>query len=497
MPTRPGSRGFPPVVSDDAPGSAAVLRTALFAVVVALIGVGTVGLVAGLRGDPAGKTDVAAAASTPVLSARRLPAALRAAVARQRLGVQVTNVLAGPDVSTAAAKSCAVVRVDGGIVTTTGGRREVIPASTLKVLTAIGVLARVDATERFVTTVRATTNPVGGILTGDLWLVGGGDPLLETASYTTTQNHGAAVATSLDTLADNVRAAGITQVTGRIVGDDRRYDSIRVVPTWKRSYVTSGEVGPTGGLMIDDNFTRLNAKGVRTAAVDVGADAAGAFQRALLERGITVVGPPSSPAAGTADAATFAPVPVANIRSAPLGDIIGEMLRWSDNTTAEMLVKELGFRTAGKGTTADGIAAIRAALVLRGIDVARMRTVDGSGLDRSDRVTCELLVDAIATQEPDGPFMAGLPVMGEAGTLRRRLRGTAAAGKVHAKTGSLNGVSSLAGRAEASNGTIVEFAIAFNGLASTGQGVAAGNAISEALVAYPDAPAIEQLGPVR
>ena len=292
-------------------------------------------------------------------------AALRAAVARQRLSVQVNNVLAGPDVSSASAKSCAVVRVAGGIVTANGGRREVIPASTLKVLTAIGVLARVDATERFVTTVRATARPVGGILTGDLWLVGGGDPLLETASYTTTQNHGASVATSLETLADNVVAAGISQISGRIIGDDRRYDSIRVVSTWKRSYVSSGEVGPTGGLMIDDNFTRLNAKGIRTAAVDVGADAASAFQRALMERGITVVGVPSSVVDATADAATVAPVSIAEIRSAPLGDIIGEMLRWSDNTTAEMLVKELGFRTAGKGTTADGIAAIRAALVLR------------------------------------------------------------------------------------------------------------------------------------
>ena len=491
------ARAIDAVVSKDAPRSASVLRTALFAAVVALIGVGTIGLFAGLRGEPAGKTDATAAFPTPVLSARRLPNALRAAVARQRLSVQVNNVLAGPDVSTASAKSCAVVRVAGGIVTANGGRREVIPASTLKVLTAIGVLARVDATERFVTTVRATARPVGGILTGDLWLVGGGDPLLETASYTTTQNHGASVATSLETLADNVVAAGISQISGRIIGDDRRYDSIRVVSTWKRSYVSSGEVGPTGGLMIDDNFTRLNAKGIRTAAVDVGADAASAFQRALMERGITVVGVPSSVVDATADAATVAPVSIAEIRSAPLGDIIGEMLRWSDNTTAEMLVKELGFRTAGKGTTADGIAAIRAALVLRGIDVARMRTVDGSGLDRSDRVTCELLVDAIATQEPDGPFMTGLPVMGEAGTLRRRLRGTAAAGKVHAKTGSLNGVSSLAGRAEASDGTIVDFAIAFNGLASTAQGVAAGNAISEALVAYPDAPALEQLGPLR
>lgn len=486
----------------DSPSSAgrqgvAALHTALLAAFAALLVIGIGGLFAGLRDDSVGGHGLAAALPTPLLSARRVPVALQTAIARERLNIQVQKVLTGPDVGAASARSCAVVRVGGGIVTASGGKREVIPASTLKVLTAIGALARIDDQERFITTVRSTAKAVGGVLGGDLWLVGGGDPLLESADYTKTQNHGADIATSLDKLADDVRAAGITQVTGRIVGDDRRYDNVRVVATWKRSYVTSGEVGPVGGLMIDDNFTRLTAKGVRTAAIDVGADAAGAFQRALEARGITITGVAESVVAAAPDAEIAAPEPVAEIRSATLGDIVGEMLRWSDNTTAEMLMKEIGFRTAGKGTTADGIAAIRAALVLRGVDVAGMRTVDGSGLDRSDRVTCELLVDAIATQPPDGPFMAGLPVMGEVGTLRRRLRGTAAAGKVQAKTGSLNGVSSLAGRAEAANGTTVEFAIAFNGLRSTAQGVAAGNAISEALVAYPDAPTLDQLGPRR
>jgi D-alanyl-D-alanine carboxypeptidase/D-alanyl-D-alanine-endopeptidase (penicillin-binding protein 4) len=471
------------------------LRTALLAVFAALTLIGAGGLFAGLRSDPARADPDEAALTTPLLSARRTPVALQTAFARHRLNEEVAKVLLGTDVGAASATSCAVVKVGGGVVTASGGGRPVIPASTLKVLTAIGVLARIDDRERFVTGVRATAKPVRGVLPGDLWIVGGGDPLLESVDYTKTQKHGLDVATSLDRLADDVRATGITQITGRIVGDDRRYDAVRVVPSWKRSYVSSGEVGPTGGLMIDDNFTRLTAKGVRVAATDVPTDGAAAFQRALEARGITVAGAPSSAAVGAPDAATSAPEAVAEIRSASVGDIVGEMLRWSDNTTAEMLVKELGFRTSGKGTTADGIDAIRAALVLRGVDVAGMQTVDGSGLDRADRVTCELLVDAIATQPPDGPFMAGLPVMGEEGTLRRRLRGTAAAGKVLAKTGSLNGVSSLAGRAQASNGTMVEFAIAFNGLQSSAQGVAAGNAISEALVAYPDAPALAQLRP--
>jgi hypothetical protein len=118
--------------------------------------------------------------------------------------------------------------------------------------------------------------------------------------------------------------------------------------------------------------------------------------------------------------------------------------------------------------------------------------IDGSGLDRANRVTCEVLLSTVRSQRVDGPFFKGLSVMGEYGTLRKRLRGTPAQGIVHAKTGSLNGVSSLTGFAQTADQTEAHFAMVFNELASTGDGVRAGNAIAESIVAFPSAPELNE-----
>ena len=469
---------------------------ALIGACAALTLVGVVGLVLGARDRVAahGSSPKSSQWRTPILSIRRVPGVLRNASARQRLEAAVRQALSAPDLAGALGRSCVVVRAAGGLVTVLNPTLAVMPASTLKVLTAVAALARIGADERFTTSVRSPAPAVAGALKGDLWFVGGGDPLLETADYTATQVHDPESATSLEKLADAVVAGGIRSVEGAVVGDDRRYDAVRLLPTWKRSYLTSGEVGPIGALMVNDNFTVV-AAGTRRAASDVPADAAAIFQTLLEARGVTFGR--SSRGATSADvaASSVAPNVVAEVQSVPLHDVLSEMMRWSDNTTAEMIVKELGLRSTGTGSTAAGVEAIRSSLSLRGVDVRSMRTVDGSGLDRSDRLTCKLLADAVALEPANGPFMDSLPVMGRSGTLRRRLRASSATGKVRAKTGTLSDVSSLAGRADGTDGSSIEFALVFNGLRSSSVGVQAGNTIAEALVSFPDAPTTAQLGP--
>jgi serine-type D-Ala-D-Ala carboxypeptidase/endopeptidase (penicillin-binding protein 4) len=138
---------------------------------------------------------------------------------------------------------------------------------------------------------------------------------------------------------------------------------------------------------------------------------------------------------------------------------------------------------------------VKTTLVEKGVNTDALSMIDGSGLDRANSVTCGVLLDVVRSQPVDGPFFKGLAVMAEYGTLKKRLRDTPAAGKIHAKTGSLNGVSSLAGFAESAEKRPVLFALVFNQLASTGDGVLGGNAVAEALVAFPDAPPVEQFAP--
>jgi serine-type D-Ala-D-Ala carboxypeptidase/endopeptidase (penicillin-binding protein 4) len=373
----------------------------------------------------------------------------------------------------------------------------VIPASTLKVFTATSALTALDPNERFRTTVRSTTKPVGGTLAGDLWIVGGGDPLLESATYSRTRKHAPEVVTSLDKLADDVVAAGVERITGKIVGDDRLFDDIRILPTWKKTYVTQGEVGPMGGLIIDDNFTQLDSRNRPIAATDVPKNAAEAFQRLLVERGVVVDGEAASAARTSPESATVAPNVIATIDSIPVSGIVKEMLSESDNMTAEALVKHIGLRTGGTGSTQAGVAAIGRSLASSGASESSrqsIRMVDGSGLDRSDRASCESLVSVLRSN-PGGPLIDGFAVMGESGTLKARLKGTPAAGRVKAKTGTLNGVSALTGTAQTFDGRTIRFALVLNGLSSTAYGVTIGNEFAQGLVAFGAPTGPSDLGP--
>ncbi len=461
---------------------------------VALFGVAATGVaVAGTVIDPAASSSAVMPTTAPLLSVRRAPEMLRVAVGRERLAGALEVVLSNPAFTDARSNSCFVAQIDGGTVYADGGDRSVIPASTLKILTAATALSLIAPGERFSTEARANAAPVNGVIAGDVWLVGGGDPLLETPDYSLTQEHSPEIATNIALLADKLVAAGVTRIDGAVVGDDRRYDDIRQVKSWKRQYLASGEVGPIGALSINDNFTIRNARGRRTGAVDPPRDAAAEFATLLVERGVSVGSGARGARSSDPAASVAAPSVLATIESQPIETVVQEVLVWSDNTAAEMLLKEAGFRSPKReGSAAAGVAAVQAFVANYSSD--SYRAVDGSGLDRSDQLTCSLLADVLAGQEPGGALERALPVMGESGTLRRRLRGDAAAGKVRAKTGSLNGVSSLAGYADTAGANRAVFAFVGNGLASTATGVEIGNQIAQLLVRFPDAPPSESLG---
>jgi serine-type D-Ala-D-Ala carboxypeptidase/endopeptidase (penicillin-binding protein 4) len=465
-----------------------VATTAAIASLVSGLGLAGVSL---FRDPSATLQEANIAGRTPVLSIRRTPELLADNIGSASLQGTLRAALDKPELAGVDERSCVMAEVVsravvGRPVVMNETNRLVIPASTLKVFTANSALSALDPNERFRTTVRATSKPVGGTLTGDLWIVGGGDPLLESTTYSRTRKHSAEITTSLDKLADDVVAAGVQRISGRIVGDDRLFDDIRILPTWKKSYVTQGEVGPMGGLIIDDNFTQLDSRNRPIAATDVPTNGAQAFQRLLAERGVIVDGEAGSAPRSSPEAATAAPMVIATIDSVPVSAIVAEMLSESDNMTAEALVKHIGLRTGGIGSTQSGVAAIGRSLASAGAsETSRqsVRMVDGSGLDRRDRASCAALVAVLRTN-PVGPLIQGFAVMGKSGTLKTRLKGTPAAGRVQAKTGTLNGVSALTGLAQTADGRTIRFAMVLNGLSSTGYGVSLGNDFAQALVAF-------------
>jgi len=330
----------------------------------------------------------------------------------------------------------------------------VVPASVTKLFTATAALRVLGADHRFRTTVRTTSAPVNGVVAGDLWLVGGGDPVLGTDAWAAQLDADRRLYTSLEQLADQVVAAGVRGIEGGVLGDESRFDADRYVDTWPDRLIADGEAGPLSALSVNDGFRSWGHPGVPFA--DPAADAAALFGELLDARGVTIA---EAAGAGVAPAGS---VEVAGIDSPTVGELVDAMLRDSDNGTAELLVKELGRQRRGEGTTAAGTGVIADVLGAAGVAPDRMAVADGSGLSDAARLTCRALTTLLAH---DAEALSGrLPVAGRDGTLARRFLGTAAAGRLRAKTGSLEGTAALAGYVDTADNTTVQFAYIINGL---------------------------------
>lgn len=426
--------------------------------------------------------------ATPVFSMRRAPVLLARVVADSHLEADLDKILSDPVYGGAREQSCLVVGdPDGGRVHY--ARREgqgLIPASTLKLLTTAAALAQLGPDSHFTTEVRAGGAPSGGAV-NDLYLVGGGDPLLSTADFAAEGGYMGQPrrSTSMEALADKVVAAGVRRV-GRILGDDSRYDGERLVPTWNPRYIANFDISPLSALVVNKGFTSVTPPAV---ALSPAAHAAGVLAALLRARGVTVGD------AGAGKTPAGAPL-VTSIDSAPLRDVVAETLENSDNLAAEMLVKEMATRPGVPGSTAAGLAVVADRLrQLAGVTDGEVSAVDGSGLDRSDRVTCSVLQRVLASAGDGGPLVQGLPAAGRNGTLYKRFVGAPAAGRVRAKTGSLEGVVGLAGFVTAQGDRTLAFSLLANDLPSNAAGAGLQDRVANVMAGYPRAPTVEELGP--
>ena len=158
-------------------------------------------------------------------------------------------------VSESPADTCLSVKVDGRPMYVHDGETPMIPASTLKLLTASAALDELGADHRFTTRAVSASAPVKGLVDGDLVLVGGGDPLLTTGLNRLVRHIGDDLhPTSLEQLADQVAASGVRMISGRVVGDESRYDTNRTVASWPDRYVTQNQSGPLSALTVDDGY---------------------------------------------------------------------------------------------------------------------------------------------------------------------------------------------------------------------------------------------------
>ncbi len=345
------------------------------------------------------------------------------------------------------------------------------PASVEKLYTSTTALMKMGPSARLSTTVHGTGQLRAGVWEGNLYLRGGGDPTFGSGTFIGARYGGQGA--SVSTLVQQLDHDGIHRVTGRVLGDETYFDSLRGEPSSGYAFDPWLE-GDLSGLAFN--------RGETGAFRGPHAPAAYAAQQLLLglERSHVQVPRGSGPAPASTPSGARK---LAVVQSPPLSTLLGLMLPPSDNFFAETLVKDLGARYDDGGTTADGAAVVRTTIGSLGL---HPHVVDGSGLSREDLTSPEQIVDLlrVLSGSSDGEILRGnLAVAGRTGTLEERMLHSYAEDHCQAKTGTLTGVSNLAGYCDARDGHLIAFAF-FDDEIETYEAHVIQDAMTEAVANY-------------
>jgi D-alanyl-D-alanine carboxypeptidase/D-alanyl-D-alanine-endopeptidase (penicillin-binding protein 4) len=322
------------------------------------------------------------------------------------------------------------------------------PASVEKLYTSLAILDRLGPGARLATTVMGAGHlGARGVWHGSLYLRGGGDPTFGDGTFNRAWNDG--YGPTAAQLAGQLSRRGIHRVTGAVIGDPTLFDSARGAPNTHFAPDIPDLGGELAGLTYDHGST-------------AGALTPGAF--AARELVLTMGKEHIRARAGTRTARTpTAAKRLASVSSPSMLTMLGLMNVRSDDLFAELLAKQLGARFGGAGTTAAGARVVSSTIGRYGIHPS---IVDGSGLSRSDRSspsTVEQLLRSVWHTMPGRELDSTLPVVGVSGTTARIGVHTRAQGRCIAKTGTLDGVTNLAGYCHAAHGHMVAFALFLDG----------------------------------
>jgi D-alanyl-D-alanine carboxypeptidase/D-alanyl-D-alanine-endopeptidase (penicillin-binding protein 4) len=346
-----------------------------------------------------------------------------------------------------------------------------VPASTTKLVTAVAVLASAGPDRRLTTSVVRSDR---GVI-----LVGGGDPTLTTVNRKNAYPKYASLADLAKQTAAALKAAGTTHVT--VDYDTSAYQGSTMAPGWKQLYFSpEGDVAPVTALELDAGRT---VPGVQyTPRVpNPPLAAAQRFAQMLTSRGVTAH-------VGSRTTAPKGARRLGAVQSPPVSVLVEQLLTHSDDDIAEAMARLVAINLHQPPTFAGGAAATRQ--VLAGLGVGGgIQIFDGSGLSHDNRITPSALAEVLAlAASPAHPelhtVLSGMPVAGFSGTLDDRFdTGTASAGRglVRAKTGTLDGVNTLAGVVEDADGRLLAFAFMANRVQSPDAAISALDTLAASL----------------
>ncbi|WP_284745067.1 D-alanyl-D-alanine carboxypeptidase/D-alanyl-D-alanine endopeptidase [Amycolatopsis sp. RTGN1] len=369
----------------------------------------------------------------------------------------VKSVLTGP------AGNSALGQLNGSVVDPVSGTTlwdhsaatAVTPASTTKVLTTAAALLALDPNTRL------STKIVQGADPGTVILVGGGDVTL-TALPLGTESPLYPGAAHVDDLVAQVKKANPN--VKKVQVDLSLFKGATTAPGWAAGDAPSTFATQIGSVMADAG--RLDPKNNNSMRV---ANAGSALAS-------TIASKLSASGGGQAAAPKDAKV-LAEVKSAPLTELVSDTMELSDDVLAEALARQVALATGQEATFAGGATATIKVLKDHGFDVSGVKLSDGSGISGENKIPAKLLTQLMAAAAaPEGKnpntaklraMLAGLPVAGGSGTLADKRFETPASqagrGWVRAKTGTLTGVNALAGLVLDQDGRVLVFAFMSNG----------------------------------
>ena len=403
-------------------------------------------------------------------------------------------------------------------------RTLLMPASNMKIVTLAAAAARLGWDFHYETRLVADGPIQGGVLHGDLIVIGSGDPSIG--------GRDGPPAHVFDAWAENLKAIGLRRIEGRIIGDDDRFEDETLGAGWTWDDLSEGYAAGVGALQFNENAIRATiAPGLALgdwAIVSVEPPGSGlvirneltttaagtalsitprrlpgssqlelrgsvplesvpsahtlsvdnptqffvtVLRNTLIAHGIGVDGPPVD--IDDIDDVTDRPSRdgasvLLSHQSPPLSMLATTLMKVSQNLYAETFLKTLSSpgMNDGVGTSSDGLTAVRETMKAWGVEDGGLIMRDGSGLSRYNYVTPHTLVTILTHVDRDdqlrGPFESALPIAGRDGTLSRRMVGTVAEGNAHAKTGSISNGRSLSGFVTTADGERLVFSIIAN-----------------------------------
>ena len=398
---------------------------------------------------------------------------------------------------------------DGSVLYEKNSDLTFVPASNFKLIVSAASLDLLGPDYKIPTIVYMSgQQKPAGYFRGDIILVGGGDPVLK-------REH-------LEAMAAKIKAMGIKTIKGNIIGDDSRFDTVRLGWGWAwddESYYYAAQIS---ALNLDENVVDvwvrpgrkagdpalvkvIPSTGYMTVLNECKTSTAGSSKDLLVERVhgrniIRVTGtvpldykPADYEEAITMDEPTLYACQslieilrhegikvigkavrgrkptdadlVTTIYSPPLSEMLALLSKPSDNLIAECLLKNLGARLKGKGTAAAGEEVELEFLKKIGADMTAVSITDGSGLARMNLISPRNLVTILKymyRHKHSKVFLDSLPIAGVDGTLRNRMKDTAAQGNVRAKTGYVSRVSTVSGFVTTKSGEQLVFSIMMN-----------------------------------